>query len=82
MSMLCTPVLDDSGDLLAVIQCTNRSKDVQFKELDQLVMQQVAQQSGSILHNVHTFQAEVRTNQRTEALLDVSICLDVSAIEC
>lgn len=69
-SVLCVPVLDPDGSIVAVLQLINK-KSGTFSRLDQILTENMAMHTGVVLRNAKLFEVENNSRIKVAALLDV-----------
>ena len=69
-TILCVPVQDNLGNVIAVIQAINKNTGM-FSKLDEALLQSIANQSGVTLQRAKFFEEDIKNQHRTHALLKI-----------
>ena len=70
-SMICMPIHDTLGNVVAVVQAINKRSGF-FNKIDEDLFQAIANQSGITLQRAELFEQESKIKLRTSALLSVA----------
>lgn len=70
-SILCHPVKNQDGDVIAVLQAINKNGGGVFTEDDEYLIEILGKQAGVTLHNAKQFDAVHRSEQKQNSLLDL-----------
>eukprot|EP01083_Nonionella_stella_P240251 840059_1 len=69
-SILCHPILDVSGKVIAVFEAVN--KPYGFTKADEMLLETISLLCGHTLYNASIYESEVRQRIRSEAILEVA----------
>lgn len=73
-SILCVPVCDNEANIVAVLQAINKldnNQPIPFDEEDIVLIEYLASQVGIILRNMQLYEAQIASQKKVQALLDI-----------
>jgi adenylate cyclase len=70
-SILCHPVKNSEGEIIAVLQAINKLGGGVFTEDDEYLMDILGKQAGVTLHNAKQYEIVMKSEQRQNSLLDL-----------
>jgi adenylate cyclase len=79
-SILCVPVWDTSGEMVAVLQCINKLSGTPFSRSDELILEHMASHVGVVLRNAKLFESERNAHTKVSSLLDIVKSLHNGAV--
>ena len=68
-NLLCMPIISTKGQVVAVVQLSNKAGDMPFSEEDEVVFKDFSQSIGIILETCQSFYMAARNQRGAEALL-------------
>merc|ERR1739844_659119 len=70
--VLCLPIREPKGDIVAVLQCINKNTPTQhFSVEDQFLAEQLCEHIGVTLQNCRVYENTSEANNKLVALLDI-----------
>lgn len=70
-SILCTPVRDPSGGIIAILQCINKMPSGYFSVSDQCLLESLASHVGHVLETAKGYEAETSAKAKVAAMLEI-----------
>ena len=72
-SILCTPVFDPFGQLVAVLQCINKAPEAggTFTDIDQVLVENLSRHVGIVLQNAKMYESERSASEKIMAMVEV-----------
>jgi adenylate cyclase len=68
-TVLATPIIDDEGEIIAVLQCINKPNGFGLEEI--VLIKNLAAHCSIVLRNAHLYEMHVRSEAKINSLLEI-----------